>query len=95
MKPYVESGRVASSRLSEPARGNPRSHCIERLRGFKQVINVVCVFALLLIPVVGLIGRSPGLAAVTALSFLLIIWLLEVGERGVKRELAEESRRSA
>lgn len=52
------------------------------------MINALSVFALLTIPLVGFISRSPGIAAITALGFLLLIWLLEMGECGVKRELA-------
>ncbi len=60
---------------------------MERLRGFKQVINVMCVVAILAVPVAGFATQSPRNAVVVGLVFLLLIWMLEIGERGAKREL--------
>jgi hypothetical protein len=87
MKPYVESGIRASRRLS-PARANGNvAYCRQRLRGFKQVINTLCVCAIIAVPATGVVTQRPHTPAIVALSVLLAIWLLECGERGVKREM--------
>lgn len=88
MKAYVQSGMMASRRISPDTSGRQR-FCMQRLRGFKQVINTLCVFALITIPVTGVVTQSAMHAVLVALSFLLVIWLLEIGERGVKFELKQ------
>jgi hypothetical protein len=84
--PYVESGRQAAKRLVAQRDGAER-HCLERLRGFKQVINLMCFVAILAVPVAGFATQSPRNAVVVGLAFLLLVWILEIGERGAKREL--------
>lgn len=86
---YTQSGRAAAARLTARAGHRRVLHCMQRLRGFKQVINLLCFTALVTIPIAGVMADSAALAAVVGLSFLLVIWLLEIAERGAKRELAE------
>ena len=90
MKPYVESGRRAQQRLEnrESINDNARErYFMDRLRGFKQVINTLSVTGIVMIPLVGISTHSAFLAAVVALMYAGIIGLLELGERRVKREL--------
>lgn len=89
MNAYTASGKAASQRLAGRCRDGRERYCLQRLRGFKQVINLFCFTALAAIPAAGIIAQSAALAAVVSLSFLLVIWLLEVGERAAKRELAD------
>lgn len=86
---YTQSGRAAAARLTARASDSRIRHCLQRLRGFKQVINLLCYTALAMIPIAGVMADSAAMAAVVGLSFLLVIWLLEIGERGAKRELAD------
>jgi Flp pilus assembly protein TadB len=85
-KPYVESGRQAAQRLA-PRHDGAKRHCLERLRGFKQVINVMCLVAILAVPIAGVATQNPRYAVAVGLVFLLLIWMLEIGERAAKREL--------
>ena len=91
MTPYVESGHAATRKLkrhdqtSQPV----RQRLIDKLRGLKQVINTFGIAGILLIPAIGIIAQSAFLAAVAAGHFLLLICILELIERGVKRELAD------
>jgi Na+/melibiose symporter-like transporter len=95
--PYVASGKAASEQLTDramsgaaPDRVVQEVHeCRQSLRGFKQVINVFAVAAIAFTPIVGIMTRDAVLAAAVACSFLLIIWMLEMLECGVKRRLAK------
>lgn len=91
MTPYVDSGRTAQRKLArKQADGRPeRRRLMSNLRGLKQVINTFGVAAIFLIPVIGVVSQSAALAAVAAGHFLLVICVLELMERGIKRELAE------
>jgi Na+/melibiose symporter-like transporter len=99
-KPYVQSGHAAAERLIQerPVSVTPDPvaqqvhECRQSLRGFKQVINLFAVAAILFTPLIGILTRDAVLAAAVAVSFLLVIWLLEMLECGVKRRLAKAIR---
>jgi predicted lysophospholipase L1 biosynthesis ABC-type transport system permease subunit len=103
-QPYVQSGETARKQLnrkavaksSAPVAGSKlEAHrCRQSLRGFKQVINLFAVSAIIFTPLIGIMARDAVLAAVVALSFLLVIWLLEIMECTVKRRLSRALRRS-
>lgn len=90
MKPYVESGQAAQRRLNapEPRQDPARRRALSNLRALKQVINTLGVSAIAVVPTVGLLTQSAAVAALTAGHFLFIICILELVERGVKRELS-------
>lgn len=87
MQPYVESGLSARRNLELPNSNATEQRMLSSLRGFKQVINVTGVFAILLIPLIGALARSSFVAACVALNFLGVILVLELLERKVKRAL--------
>ncbi|MCC7509935.1 MAG: hypothetical protein IT464_11285 [Planctomycetes bacterium] len=89
MKAYIESGKRAAQRLAARCTQRSERHCLARLRGFKQFINLCCFSAIVMIPTVGVLADSAAMAAVVALGSLLFIWLLELAERRVKRELMQ------
>lgn len=89
MKAYIESGKRAAQRLAARCTRRSERQCLERLRGFKQFINLCCVGAIVMIPTAGVLMQSTAMAALVALGSLLFIWLIELGERRVKRELKQ------
>ena len=87
-QPYLESGRAAEKLLqTQPAVHAHEQRLLASLRGFKQVINLLGAFGIVLIPVIGVLARSAPIAAVVALNFLGVIILLEMMERRVKHAL--------
>ncbi|MCA8911172.1 MAG: hypothetical protein KDB82_05685 [Planctomycetes bacterium] len=90
MKPYLESGRAAERQLETQPGAAPDAverRLLSNLKAFKQVINVLGVFGIVLIPLIGVMMHSAFIAAVVALNFLAVIVLLELMERRVKRDL--------
>lgn len=89
MKPYVKSGKTAQRKLARSRgveRENGKARFIERLRGFKQVINTLGVSGLIMIPLIGVLMKSAFIAAVVAMLYAAVLFLLEGMERRVKRE---------
>jgi hypothetical protein len=102
-RPYVASGKTARERLDGKSRSKVAAcragetsrevtRCRQSLRGFKQVINLFAVSAIIFTPLIGILSRDAVAAAMIACSFLLLIWLLEMMECSVKRRLAKELR---
>jgi hypothetical protein len=87
MQPYVESGISARRNLDQPRHTATEQRLLSSLRGFKQVINVIGVFAIVLIPLIGALAQSSFAAMYVALNFLAVILMLELLERNVKRAL--------
>ena len=90
MKPYVESGQAAQRKLERgpEVASTERQRVMANLCGLKQVINTLGVMAILVVPLVGFLAQSAFTAMWVAVFFLLFIIVLELMERGVKRELA-------
>jgi hypothetical protein len=97
MNAYVESGRNAQRLLLEAKSSAQQQRLIASLRGFKLVINLLGVAAIVAVPAVGALFWSAPAAAGVALNFLAVIVVLELMERRVKTELAavREQRQSA
>jgi hypothetical protein len=89
MQPYVESGISARRNIERHGQGAVEQRLLSSLRGFKQVINVIGVFAIVLIPLIGALANSSFAAAYVAINFLAVILVLELLERNVKRALHE------
>jgi hypothetical protein len=96
MKPYHESGQAAQRKLqSKPAADATEKRLLGNLRGYKQVINLMAGFGLVLIPSLGLIMQSALIAACVALNFLMVIIVLELLERRVKSALHEHRQKQS
>lgn len=96
MNPYVESGRSAQRKLTRQRGKGHRvdeARFIERLRGFKQVINTLAVSGLIMIPLMGIMMQSAFVAAIVALVYAALLFLLEGMERRVKSDLHQHRRR--
>lgn len=96
MNPYVESGKAAQSKLTRRHGKEHRvgeARFIERLRGFKQVINTLAVSGLVMIPLMGVMMQSAFVAAIVALVYATLLFLLEGMERRVKSDLHQFRRR--
>jgi len=91
MTPYLQSGRTARARLERACVPPGQLRLMSSLRAFKSVINIVCAFGLVLIPLSGALGDA-RIAAVVALKFLFVILSLELLERQTKRALAAQRR---
>jgi uncharacterized membrane protein len=89
MQPYVESGNSARKNLELSRHTATERRLMSSLRGFKQVINVIGAFAIVLIPLIGALANSSHAAAYVALNFLAVILMLELLERNVRRALRE------
>jgi uncharacterized membrane protein len=89
MQPYVESGNSARKNLELSRHTAAERRLMSSLRGFKQVINAIGAFAIVLIPLIGALANSSHAAAYVALNFLAVILMLELLERSTKRALRE------
>jgi hypothetical protein len=89
MKPYVESGNTARRALAEASPNAQERRLQASVRSFEQVIRVIGVFALLLVPMIGVMARSTEAAAYVAVNFLAVIVTLDLLERNVKKALRE------
>jgi hypothetical protein len=87
MKPYVESGNAARRALLEAAPDPHERRLKASVRSFEQVIRVIGVFALVLVPMIGVMARSTEAAAYVAINFLAVIVTLDLLERNVKKAL--------
>lgn len=97
MKPYVESGKAAQRRLTRTRASDDstvEARYIERLRGFKQVINTLAISGLVMIPLMGVMMQSAFVAAIVAMVYAALLFLLEGMERRVKSDLHQFRRRN-
>ena len=89
MKPYVESGKAAVTKLRTSVPNPNEQRLVASVRGFEQVIRIIGVHAIVLIPLIGLMARSTETAAYVAINFLAVIVTLDLLQRNTKRALRE------
>lgn len=94
MKPYVESGTAARRALLASAPTADERRLRSSVHGFEQVIRTIGVFALVLVPMIGVMARSTEAAAYVAINFLAVILTLDLLQRNVKKALRNQNPKS-